>query len=147
MVLINVSSRWSHVYLLSTRNMAFVRYLAQIIRLRAQFPDYTIKKVRLDNTREFTSQAFNDYCMSIGIAVKHPVAHVHTQNDLTESLNKRLQFIARPFKMRTKHPISIWGHAILYAAALIHIRLSVYHEYSPLPVSYTHLTLPTIYSV
>ena len=77
-------------------------------------------------------QAFNDYFTSIGIAVEHHVAHVHTQNDLTESLNKRLQFIARPFKMRTKHPISIWGHAILYAAALIHIRLSVYHEYSPL---------------
>ena len=33
MVLINVSSRWSHVFLLFTRNVAFVRLLAQIIRL------------------------------------------------------------------------------------------------------------------
>ena len=93
MVLIDASSRWSHVCLLSTRNVAFARFFAQIIRLQAQFPNYTIKKVRLDNTGEFTSQAFNDYCMSIGIVVEHPVAHVHT------------------------------------------------------PVSYTHLTLPTIYSV
>ena len=90
MVLIDVSSRWSHVYLLSTRNVAFARFLAQIIRLRAQFPDYAIKKVRLDNASEFTSQAFNDYCMLIGITVEHPVAHVYTQNELTESLIKRL---------------------------------------------------------
>ena len=33
MVLIDVSSRWSHVYLLSTSNVAFVKLLAQIIRL------------------------------------------------------------------------------------------------------------------
>ena len=33
MVLIDVSSRWSHVYLLSTRNVAFARFLTQIIRL------------------------------------------------------------------------------------------------------------------
>ena len=78
MVLIDASIYWSHICLLSTRNVAFARFLAQIIRLRAQFPDYTIKAVRLDNAGEFTSQAFNDYCMSIGITVEHPVAHVRT---------------------------------------------------------------------
>ena len=56
MVLIDASTRWSHVCLLSTRNMAFVRLLGQIIRLKAQFSDYTIKTIRLDNAGEFTSQ-------------------------------------------------------------------------------------------
>ena len=69
----------SHVCLLSIQNVAFARFLAQITKLRAQFPDYTIKKVRLDNASEFTSQAFIDYCMSIEIIVEHSVAHVHTQ--------------------------------------------------------------------
>ena len=55
MVLIDASNRWSHVCLLSTRNVTFARFLTQIIRLRAHFSDYTIKKVRLDNTGEFTS--------------------------------------------------------------------------------------------
>ena len=50
----------------------------QIIRLRAQFPDYSIKTICLDNASEFTSQAFNDYCMLVGKTAKHPVAHVHT---------------------------------------------------------------------
>ncbi|GJX99552.1 disease resistance CC-NBS-LRR class family protein [Tanacetum coccineum] len=96
MVLIDTSSRWSHVSLLSTRNVALAKFLAQIIKLRAHFPDYTVKRVRLDNAGEFTSHAFNDYCMSVGIVVEHPVAHVHTQNGLAKSLIKRLQLIARP---------------------------------------------------
>ena len=132
MILIDASTRWSHVCLLSTRNQAFARLLAQIIRLRAHFPNYLIKSIRLDNAGEFTSQAFNDYCMSIGITVEHPVAYVHTQNSLAESFIKRLQLIARPLLMRTKLPTSAWGHAILHAVALIRIRTTNYHEFSPL---------------
>ncbi|KAI3754347.1 hypothetical protein L1987_54129 [Smallanthus sonchifolius] len=132
MVLIDASSRWSHVSLLSTRNVAFAKFLAQIIKLRAHFPDYTVKRVRLDNAGEFTSHAFNDYCMSIGIVVEHPVAHVHTQNGLAESLIKRLQLIARPLIFKTKLPVSIWGHAILHAGSLIRVRPSANHKYSPL---------------
>ena len=90
-----------HVCLLSTRNLAFVRLLAQIIKLRAQFPNYAIKTICLDNVGEFTSQAFNDYCMSTRIIVEEPVALVHTQNVLAESLIKCLQLIARPLLMGT----------------------------------------------
>ena len=115
MVLIDASTRWSHVSLLSSRNMAFPRLLAQIIRSRAQFPDYPIKSILLDNAGEFTSQTFNDYCMSIGIKVEHSVPHGHTQNGLAESLIKRLLLIARPLLMKTKLHVSVWGHAILHA--------------------------------
>ena len=132
MVLIDASTRWSHVSLLSSRNVAFAKLLAQIIKLRAQFPDHTIKRIRLDNAGEFTSQTFNDYCMSIGIVVEHPVAHVHTQNGLAESLIKRLQLIARPLLMRSRLPSSAWGHAILHAASLIRLRPTAYHKFSPL---------------
>ena len=43
MILIDASTRWSYVSLLSTRNIAFARLLTQIIRLRVQFPDHPIK--------------------------------------------------------------------------------------------------------
>ncbi|XP_056694866.1 uncharacterized protein [Spinacia oleracea] len=131
MVLIYASTRWSHVCLLSSRNLAFARLLAQLIKLRAHFPDTPIKSIRLDNAGEFTSQSFNDYFMSIGINIEHPVAHVHTQNGLAESLIKRIQLIARPLLMKSKLPISAWGHAILHAAALIRIRPTNYHKFSP----------------
>ena len=90
MVLIDASTRWSHVCLLSGRNVVFARLLAQIIQLRAQFPDHPIKTTCLDNAGEFSSQTFLDYCMSVGIDVQHPVAHVHSQNGLVESFIKRL---------------------------------------------------------
>ena len=58
MVLIDASTRWSHVCLLFTRNVAFARLLARIIRLRTQFLDYPIKKIRLDNAGEFCKVEF-----------------------------------------------------------------------------------------
>ena len=137
MVLIDASTRWSHVCLLSTHNVAFARLLAQIIKLRAHFSDYQIKTIRLDNAGEFTSQTFNNFCMSIGIKVEHSVAHVHTQKGLAESLIKRLQLIARPLLMKTKLPTSTWGHAIMHAMSLIKFRPTSYHEYlsrPPIPV-------------
>ena len=119
MVLIDASTRWSHVCLLATRNVAFARLLAQIIQLRDNFLDYQIKRIWLDNAGEFTFQVFNDYCMSIGITVEHPVAHVHTQNGLAESLIKSLQLIDRLLLMKSSLPSFAWGHAILHDTALI----------------------------
>ena len=109
MTLIDASTRWSHVCLLSTQNVAFSRLLAQIIRLKAQFPDHPIKTIRLNNAGEFSSQAFLDYCMSIGIDVQYLIVHVHTQNGLAESFIKRLQLIIRPLLLNTKLPLSAWG--------------------------------------
>ena len=68
--------------------------------------------------------------MAVGIQVKHPMAHVHTQNGLAESLIKRLQTIARLMLLKTKLPTSVWGHSILHATTLIRIRLTVCNSYS-----------------
>jgi hypothetical protein len=132
MVLIDASTRWSHVSLLSTHNVAFAQLLAQTVKLRAKFLDNLIKTICLDNAGEFTSNSFNEYYMSTGISVEHPVAHVHTQNGLAESFIKRLQLIARQLLMKSKLPMSAWGHAISHAAALIRIRPTSYHSSSPL---------------
>ena len=132
MVLVDASTRWSYVCLLSTRNAAFAKLLAQIIKLRAHHPDYPIKSIRLDNAEEFTSQTFDEYCMSVGINVEHLMPHVHTQNGLAEAFIKRLQMIARTLVMRTKLPVSAWGYAILHAAMLVRLRPIATQPHSPL---------------
>lgn len=86
MVLIDASTRWSHVCLLSTRNHAFAKLMSQIIRLKGNYPEHRIQSIRIDNAAEFTSHAFDDYCMALGIQVQHSVPYVHTQNGLAESL-------------------------------------------------------------
>jgi hypothetical protein len=63
-VLIDASTRWSHVCLLSTRNNAFVKFMMQVIRLKANYPKYKIKSIRMDNATKFSSRAVNDYCMA-----------------------------------------------------------------------------------
>ena len=94
MVLIDASTRWSHMCLLSIRNAVFSKMLAQVIKLRVHHPDYPIKSIRLDNAGEFTSKTFDDYYMPVGVEVEHHVPHVHTQNGLAEAVIKRLQMIA-----------------------------------------------------
>ena len=132
MVLIDASTRWSHVSLLSTRNHAFAKIMAQLIKLKAYYPEHRIKSIRMDNAAEFSSRVFNEYCMALGIQVQHSVPYVHTQNGLAESLIKRIKLIARPMLMNCKLPSSCWGHAVLHAADLIQLRPTAYHETSPL---------------
>ena len=97
MVLVDESIGWS-------RNVAFAGLLAQIIRLRAHFPDHPIKSIHLDNAGEFTSKIFDEYCRSVGIDVEH-------LEWISESLIKHLQVIARTLLFR-QLPISIWRHSI-----------------------------------
>jgi hypothetical protein len=99
MVLIDASTRWSHVSLLSTRSHAFAKIMAQVIKLKAQYPEHGIQSIRMDNAAEFSSRAFNNYCMSLGIQVTHLVPYVHTQNGLAESLIKRIKLVGRPLLM------------------------------------------------
>ena len=55
-ILMDASTSWSHVCLLSTCNLTFARLLAQIIKLRAHFPDYCIKTIHPDNAGDFIYQ-------------------------------------------------------------------------------------------
>ena len=102
MALVDVSTCWSYVCLLSTRNIAFAILLTLIIKLRAHHLDYPIKSIRLDNASEFTLKIFDDYCMSFGIEVEFQVPHVHTQNGHAKAFIKRLQLIARIMVMCPK---------------------------------------------
>ena len=78
MVLIDASTRWTHVFLLSTQNNSFAKFIAKLIELRAQFLNYPIKSTQMDNVVEFTLKAFDDYCMTLSIKVEHSVPNVHT---------------------------------------------------------------------
>jgi hypothetical protein len=95
MVLIDVSSKWSHVCLLSSQNIVFAKLITYIIRPRTQFPDNAIKKIRLDNAGKCTSYAFDNFYTSIKIDVEYLVAHIYTQNVLAESFIKCLQLIIK----------------------------------------------------
>jgi hypothetical protein len=110
----------------------FAKFMTQVIQLKANYPEYRIKNICMDNATEFSSRAFNDYCMAPGIEVQHYVPYVHTQNGLTESLIKRINLIARPLLQDCNLSTSCWGHAVLHAADLVQLCLTAYHTTSTL---------------
>ena len=78
--------------------------------------------------------------MSLGIDVQYPVTHVHTSNGLVEFFIKRLQLIARPLLLKTKSPLSAWGHAILHVANFILFCPITNQDLSPLQSYFRLLT-------
>jgi transposase InsO family protein len=85
---------------------AISKFMMQVIRLKANYSEHRLQSIRLDNAAEFSSRAFNDYCMAQGIEVQHSVLYVHTQNGLAESLFKRIKLIARPLLNNCNLPIT-----------------------------------------
>jgi hypothetical protein len=45
--------------------------MSQIIKLKTHYLEHRIQSIRMDNAAEFSSHAFNDYCMALGIQVQH----------------------------------------------------------------------------
>jgi hypothetical protein len=41
--------------------------MTQVKRLKANYTEYRLQSIRLDNAAEFSLWAFNDYCMAQGI--------------------------------------------------------------------------------
>jgi hypothetical protein len=99
--------------------------MTHVIRLKTNFSEHRLQSVRLDNAVEFSSRAFNDYCMAQVIEVQHSVPYVHTQHGLDESLIKRIKLIARPLLHNCK------CHVVLHATDLIQLRPTAYHSASP----------------
>jgi hypothetical protein len=135
MVLIDASSKWSNVCLLSRRHHAFAKLISRIIQMSNNFLDYPIKSIQMDNAGEFTLKAFDDYCKAIGIIVEHSVPHVHTQKELAEALIRRIKFIARPLLQGCNLPTTCWGNVVLHAANLINFRPSAYNIHSPIQLA------------
>jgi transposase InsO family protein len=118
------------------------QFMTQVIRLKANYPEYRIKSSCMDNAAEFSSQAFNDYCMAQEIEVQHSVPYVHTQNGLAESLIKGIKLIAMLLLQGCNLPTSLWGHVVLHTADLVQLCLTTYHTTSPL--QFVHEDQPSI---
>ena len=53
------------------KNHASTWFIAQIIKLRANYLEHQIKSIRIDSAAKFSSKAFNYYCMALGINVEY----------------------------------------------------------------------------
>ena len=70
--------------------------LAILIRYKNHFPNHPVKLLRMDNTLEFRSNAFEDYCTATYIILTYSTPYEHSQNGLAEFFIKKLQLVSRP---------------------------------------------------
>jgi len=61
MIIKDVSTRYSQVHLLTSRNEVMPKLLTAIIQLKAQFPQLPIKSIRVDNASEYVSKSFQGF--------------------------------------------------------------------------------------
>jgi hypothetical protein len=111
--------------------MVFPKLLAILIKYRNHFPDFPIKYLRMDNALEFRSHTFEDYCVATRIALTYSVPYEHSQNGLAEAFIKKIQLVTRPLLLQAQLPSSMWGHAVLYATALLKLRPTLLNVQTP----------------
>jgi hypothetical protein len=128
---VDASGSHFEVSLLPTRNLVFPKILAILLRYRNHFPENPIKHLRMDNAKEFRSQVFEDYCTAMGINLTYSVPYEHSQNGLAEAFIKKIQLIARPLLLHANLPATLWGHAVLHAAALLRLRPTLLNTQTP----------------
>jgi hypothetical protein len=138
LVLVDAGGVYFEVSLLSTRNIAFSKILASLIKFRAHYLEYLVKFLHIDNTQEFKSYAFEDYCQATIISLTYGVPYEHAQNGLAEAFIKKIQLISRPLLIHAHLPSSFWSHVILHATALLRYRPTMLHEHSPLETLTSH---------
>lgn len=104
LVLVDASGSHAEVLLLITHNMVFLKILAMLIKFKAHFSDKSIKTLRVDNAKEFTSHTFEDYCTATGIALTYTVLYEYSQNDSAEAYIKKIQLIVQPLLLHANLP-------------------------------------------
>lgn len=110
--------------------MIFPKLLAMLIKFKNHYPDYPVKTLRMDNAQEFRSHTFEDYCLASGIDLTYSFPYEHAQNGLAEAFIKKVQLITRPLLLHAKLPSSMWGHAVIHAAALLRLRPTMLNSHS-----------------
>ena len=131
-VLVDDFSHFTWVFFLVHKNQAFSHFQAFKKRVEKE-KDSSILRIRSDRGGEFNNQPFTTFCEEHGI--KHELSCLRTpqQNGVVERKNCTLQEMARIMINEYGLPQYLWAEAV---------NTSCY-----ISVSYTHLTLPTIYSV
>lgn len=94
---------------------AFKEYKARVEKTTG----HCIKKLRIDNAKEYLSKEFNDFLKKEGIARQLTVEYTPQQNDVAERANRTLVEMARCMLLQANAPFTLWAEAINASA---HIR-------------------------
>ncbi|KAK8936826.1 hypothetical protein KSP39_PZI012397 [Platanthera zijinensis] len=111
-------SRTTWLYLLRDRSELPRVFRAFVLETRTQFHT-TIKALRTDNAREYTSHEFTTLCSEFGILHQTSCAYTPQQNGVAERKNRHLLDVARSLMLQMHVPKPYWNFAVSTACFLI----------------------------
>ncbi|KAK8962854.1 hypothetical protein KSP40_PGU018853 [Platanthera guangdongensis] len=111
-------SRTTWLYLLRDRSELPRVFRAFVLETRTQFHT-TIKVLRTDNAREYTSHEFTALCSEFGILHQTSCAYTPQQNGVAERKNRHLLDVARSLMLQMHVPKPYWNFAVSTACFLI----------------------------
>jgi hypothetical protein len=105
------------VHLLATCDQALDAFQITHHKWERMF-ERKIRKIRMDNAREFNSIEFTAYLAEHGIQKELSAPYAHQQNGRVERLMRTLQGRMRSMMEVAKAPMNLWGEAALTCAYL-----------------------------
>ncbi|KAK8935456.1 hypothetical protein KSP39_PZI013609 [Platanthera zijinensis] len=111
-------SRTTWLSLLRDRSELPRVFRAFVLETRTHFST-TIKTIRSDNAREYTSHEFANLCADFGIVHQTSCSYTSQQNGVAEQKNRHLLDVARSLMLHMHVPKVYWNFAVSTACFLI----------------------------
>nr|KYP59893.1 Retrovirus-related Pol polyprotein from transposon TNT 1-94 [Cajanus cajan] len=104
-------SRMTWIFIMKHKNQAF-KYFKEWKILVENQTGKRIKRLRTDNSLEFCSAEFNDYCKKEGIVRQYTVRNTPQQNGVAKRMNRTLLEKARCLLSNDSLTKSFWAEAV-----------------------------------
>nr|KYP59911.1 Retrovirus-related Pol polyprotein from transposon TNT 1-94 [Cajanus cajan] len=99
------------IFIMKHKNQAF-KYFKEWKILVENQTGKRIKRLRTDNSLEFCSAEFNDYCKKEGIVRQYTVRNTPQQNGVAKRMNRTLLEKARCLLSNDSLTKSFWAEAV-----------------------------------
>ncbi|KAL5741578.1 hypothetical protein ACOSP7_028310 [Xanthoceras sorbifolium] len=134
-------SRVTWLYLMKNRSELFSLFCAFCAEIKTQF-NVSIRTLRSDNAKEYTSTLFQSYMVQNGILHETSCVDTPSQNGVAERKNRHLLETARALLFQMNVPKPFWADAVSTACFLINrMPSSVLHGEIPYKILFPNKSL------
>src|SRR5947207_12058418 len=107
---------WTKFY--TTRDSFRHEFIRFVTMMKDMVQGRHVKRIRIDNAKEFTSQDIQVFCESEGIEIEPTAPYAHEQNGRAERANRTLRDMASTMLIESGLPEGFWAEAFRTAMYL-----------------------------
>ena len=119
-------SRKTWIYFIANKSQVLTKF-RHLVNLLKTSTGKLIQTLRSDNGGEYTSTAFQDYCLANGIKREFTPPYTPQRNGVAERRNRSLLNITGCLQLDKQLPGHLWGEAVKAACDLLNLRSTKRH--------------------